>query len=134
MTTRRKEFIDGKLKGLLRDWYQPKEDLNPVNVKVCLVIGKVLEEFVTMQSKNKLPSKKLSHLENNNPIQSASGFNPGHTMMTNELEHHRDHIAPNYVPVRTLTYTEIMACQKEVKTRPNVKPANKHQPLPVPSL
>ncbi|KAJ9066751.1 hypothetical protein DSO57_1006362, partial [Entomophthora muscae] len=55
----------------------------------CLVIEKVLEEFAAMQFKYKTLYKKLPHLENNNPIQLAPGFDPGHVMMSKELEQHR---------------------------------------------
>ncbi|KAJ9068413.1 hypothetical protein DSO57_1028989 [Entomophthora muscae] len=94
MTTRGREFIEGEFRKLFKDWYQPKDRLNSAALKVYrgdarLVIEKILEEFAAMQSKYKLSSKKLPHMENDSPIQLAPGFDPGHVMVINELEHHR---------------------------------------------
>ncbi|KAJ9076731.1 hypothetical protein DSO57_1023376 [Entomophthora muscae] len=93
MTTRGKKFIGYEFKRLFKDWYQPKDGLAPAEVKVFrggahLVIGKILNEFAAMKTKYKPQTKKLPHLENENPFQLAPGFNPGNFMATNELEHH----------------------------------------------
>ncbi|KAJ9052806.1 hypothetical protein DSO57_1030530 [Entomophthora muscae] len=54
-----------------------------------MVIGKVLEEFAAMQTRCKPQPKKLPHLENDNPFQLAPGFDPGHVIVTDELEHYK---------------------------------------------
>ncbi|KAJ9069316.1 hypothetical protein DSO57_1019726 [Entomophthora muscae] len=93
MTTIGKEFIGDEFRRLFKDWYQPKDGIASAEVKVYgedmyLVIGKVLKEFAAMQTRNNTQPKKLSHLENGNPLQLAPGFDPGHAMVTNELKHH----------------------------------------------
>ncbi|KAJ9061376.1 hypothetical protein DSO57_1021309 [Entomophthora muscae] len=93
MTTRGMEFIGGEFKRLFKYWYQPNDGLHSADVKVyggyaCLIIGKVLEEFAAMLSKYKPSSKKLPHLENDNPIQSAPDFDQGNLIVTEELENH----------------------------------------------
>ncbi|KAJ9082304.1 hypothetical protein DSO57_1005754 [Entomophthora muscae] len=42
-------------------------------------------------------------------------------------------IAVNLVPSKTQTYTEVVACLKEVTARPPASPANDHQLMPVSS-
>ncbi|KAJ9059665.1 hypothetical protein DSO57_1039085 [Entomophthora muscae] len=62
-----------------------------------MVIGKILEEFAVMQSQFNLLSKEVSHLKNDNLTQPTPGFNPGHVLLSEELEHHNPITAgPSY--------------------------------------
>ncbi|KAJ9050845.1 hypothetical protein DSO57_1010395 [Entomophthora muscae] len=82
-----------------KDWYQSKDGLSPKDAKVyerdaCLVIEKIIEEFVAMQTRYNPQPKKWLHLENDIPFQLAPGFNPRHAMLTDELKNHRANIKP----------------------------------------
>ncbi|KAJ9085285.1 hypothetical protein DSO57_1015489 [Entomophthora muscae] len=94
MSNRGREFIREEFARLLQDWYQPTEWLAPAEVQVysgdsCLVIGKVLEEFSLMQAKYKLLTNPSPLLENDNSSKPVSGYNPGHTMGTDDQEPHK---------------------------------------------
>ncbi|KAJ9076861.1 hypothetical protein DSO57_1022180 [Entomophthora muscae] len=93
MTNRGSEFIGGEFARLLQDWYWPTEGLAPAEVQVyggdaCLVIGKVLEEFALMKAKYKLLTNHSPLLENNNSSKLVPGYNPGHTLGTDDQEPH----------------------------------------------
>ncbi|KAJ9051960.1 hypothetical protein DSO57_1038911 [Entomophthora muscae] len=93
MTDRGREFVGFEPTRLLKDWYQPPEGLAPAEVQVhrgdaYLVIGKVLEEFALIQGKYKLQLSHMPQLGSDNPFQPVPGFDPGHTMGTNEQEPH----------------------------------------------
>ncbi|KAJ9074716.1 hypothetical protein DSO57_1003771 [Entomophthora muscae] len=94
MTNRGREFIGGEFVRLLQDWYQPTEGLAPAEVHLysgdaCLVIRKILEEFVLMQAKYKLLTNHSPLLENDNSSKLVPGYNPGHTLGTGAQEPHR---------------------------------------------
>ncbi|KAJ9088968.1 hypothetical protein DSO57_1017748 [Entomophthora muscae] len=94
MTDRGREFIGNEFTRLLKDWYRTTERLAPAKVQVqggdvCLVIGKVLEEFALMQAKYKLLACHLPLLVNDNSSKPVPGYDPGHTMGTGEQEPHK---------------------------------------------
>ncbi|KAJ9053946.1 hypothetical protein DSO57_1019452 [Entomophthora muscae] len=87
MTDREREFIGNEFNRL------PTEGLAPAEVQVhggdaYLVIGKVLEEFVVMQTRYKLLEGHLSLLENVNSSKPVPGYDPGHTLGTGVQELH----------------------------------------------
>ncbi|KAJ9054942.1 hypothetical protein DSO57_1009101 [Entomophthora muscae] len=78
--------------------WRVQETAQGLEEDACLVIRKVLEELRVMWSRYKPPSKKLPHPENDNNIQLATGFKPGHVMVSGELEHHRQLYAWGFKP------------------------------------
>ncbi|KAJ9085367.1 hypothetical protein DSO57_1014786 [Entomophthora muscae] len=54
------------------------------------------------------------------------------TLKDNSLNGHQ--IAVNLVPSKIQTYAEVVACLKEVTTRPPARTANDHQLMPVSSI
>ncbi|KAJ9070012.1 hypothetical protein DSO57_1012922 [Entomophthora muscae] len=93
MTTRGKEFLESEFKRLFQEWYQPKEGSTSAEVMVYggdtrMIIGKVLEKLLVLQEKYNILAKGPYHLLIDNPSQPAHGNNPGHILMSEELEHH----------------------------------------------
>ncbi|KAJ9074717.1 hypothetical protein DSO57_1003772 [Entomophthora muscae] len=94
MPNRGREFIGEEFVRLLQDWYWPTEGLAPAEVHLysgdaCLVIRKILEEFVLMQAKYKLLINHSPLLGNDNSSKLVPGYDPGHTLGTGDQEPHK---------------------------------------------
>ncbi|KAJ9086134.1 hypothetical protein DSO57_1007249 [Entomophthora muscae] len=101
---------------LLQDWYRPKEGLAPAEVQVyggyvCLVIGKVLEEFALMQAKYKLLANHSSLLGNDNSSKPVPGYDPGHTLGSGEQEPHTNPPPATTKPVEGYSWYRFGLCQ-----------------------
>ncbi|KAJ9083842.1 hypothetical protein DSO57_1030565 [Entomophthora muscae] len=93
MSDKGRGFIGNEFTRLLKVWYRPTEGLAPAESQVhtgyaCLVIGKVLEEFEGIQARYKLLAGHLTLLENDNSSKPVPGYDPGHTLGTDDQEPH----------------------------------------------
>ncbi|KAJ9082661.1 hypothetical protein DSO57_1002607 [Entomophthora muscae] len=83
-----------------------------------------------MQAQYKLLASQYPLLVNDDSSKPVPGYDSGHTLGTGDSPNGHQ-ITASCMPLRTQTYTEVVACLKKVKMGPDAGPVNRHQLLSV---